>query len=115
VAHQFNPNNPTANQAVNEKVTENFQREFAKRVLVSKNPQMKLEVLTTDTINLYISEIGNNIKDIQSNYKIPQGQWERYLNDISTTINDTEGNISNLSLKVLVGVNQLLIQHNWCK
>ena len=109
VAHKFNPTSPTANQAVNEKITEDFQREFAKRVLIPKNAQMKFEVLTTDTINLYISELGNNIKDVQSNYKIPQGQWERYLNDISTTINDTEGNISNLSLKVLVGGSGYLV------
>lgn len=103
IIHQFNPSSPTAKQAVAEKLTSTFQSEFAKRVLVPKNAQMRLELLATDTINLYISELGNNIKNVQSKYKIPQGQWDRYLNDISTTINDTEDNISNLSLKVLVG------------
>lgn len=103
VFHKFNPNHPSPNQAVAEKLTEDFQREFAKRVLLPKNAQMRLEVLTTETINLYISELGDKVTKVQSKYKIPQGNWDRYLSDISTTIHDTEGNISNLSLKVLAG------------
>jgi hypothetical protein len=109
IAHKFNPNNTPANQAVAEKLTEDFQREFAKRVLVPRTAQMKFELLTTDTINLYIAQLGNNIKQVQSSYKIPQAQWERYLNDISTSIHDTEGNISTLSLKLLVGGSTYLV------
>ncbi|MGC1245359.1 MAG: hypothetical protein WA865_04030, partial [Spirulinaceae cyanobacterium] len=73
------------------------------RVLLPKNAQIKLEVLTTETVNLYLAELGDNIDKVKSSYKIPQGQWNRYLSDISTTVNDTDGNISNLSLKALVG------------
>jgi hypothetical protein len=40
---------------------------------------------------------------VRQSYKIPKGNWERYLDDIGTTIADTEGNLSNLSLKVLAG------------
>ncbi|MGK7877910.1 MAG: hypothetical protein AB4426_32770 [Xenococcaceae cyanobacterium] len=109
IAYKFNPSSPSPNQAVSEKFTEDFQGEFAKRVLIPKNAQMRLEVLTTDTINLYLSELGNNFNEVQSSYQIPQGQWDRYLNDISITINDTEGNISNLSLKVLAGGGSYLI------
>ncbi|MDB9511129.1 hypothetical protein PN499_08040 [Kamptonema animale CS-326] len=92
-----------ASQKVAEKLTEDFQREFAKRVLVPKLAQMRLESITTETTNLYISELGNNIKGIQGSYNIPQGEWEKYLNDIAVTINDTEGTLSNFSLRVLIG------------
>lgn len=108
-AHWIDTHNPPPNQAVAEKLTEEFQSEFAKRVLRPKTAQLELERITRDTINLYISELSNNISSIQSTYKIPQGQWERYLEDIAITINDTEGNISNFSLKVLVGGSTYLL------
>jgi hypothetical protein len=103
VAHWTNKNNPPPGQAVAEKLTEDFQTEFAKRVLRPKIAQFELEKITSDSINVYVAELGKNISNIQSSYKIPQGDWERYLGDIAVTINDTEGNISNLSLKVLTG------------
>ena len=91
-----------ASSPVSEKLTEDFQREFANRVLVPKNAQLRFQLITQDTANLYISEVSNNVKVVQNNYNIPQVQWDKYLNDIATTISD-KGNVSNLSLKVLVG------------
>ncbi len=100
VLNRFDMN--AASQAVSEKLTEDFQREFANRVLLPKNAQMRFQLVTQDTANLYIAEISKNVKVVQSNYNIPQVQWDKYLNDIATTISD-KGNISNLSLKALVG------------
>ena len=99
----------SANAAVNARFTEAFQREFAKRVLVPRNAQMRLEVMTNDTVSYYVKALSQNIDKVQSQYRIPQGQWDRYLSDISTTIQDTEGNISNLSLKMLVGGSSYLL------
>lgn len=45
--------------------------------------------------------MSGNINNIPINYQIPQADWDRYLSEIAITINDTEGKISNLSLKVL--------------
>ncbi|MFB2772026.1 hypothetical protein ACE1AT_22480 [Pelatocladus sp. BLCC-F211] len=108
-AHWTNANNPSPTQAVAEKLTENFQTEFAKRVLRPKVAQLELENITKDTIDFYVVQLSQNIADIQSSYKIPQGDWERYLGDIAITVNDTEGNISNLSLKVLTGGSAYLL------
>ena len=108
-ARWIDTQNPPPSQVVAEKLTEDFQTEFAKRVLRPKVAQLELERITRDTINLYISELGNNISSVQSTYKIPQGDWERYLGDIAITIGDTEGNISNLSLKLLVGGSSYLL------
>jgi hypothetical protein len=109
VVRWIDTKNPSPGQKVAENLTQEFQTEFAKRVLRPKIAQLELERITRDTINLYVSELGNNLSTIQSNYKIPQGQWERYLGDIAITISDTEGNISNLSLKVLVGGSTYLL------
>ncbi|TBR58807.1 hypothetical protein B4U84_23275 [Westiellopsis prolifica IICB1] len=109
VAHWTNANHPSPTQAVAEKLTENFQTEFAKRVLRPKVAQLELENITKETIDFYVAKLSQNIADIQSSYKIPQGDWERYLGDIAITVNDTEGNISNLSLKILTGGSAYLL------
>jgi hypothetical protein len=109
VTHWTNKNKPSPGQAVAEKLTEDFQIEFAKRVLRPKIAQLEFEKITTDSINLYVTELSQNISNIQSSYKIPQGDWERYLGDIAVTINDMEGNLSNLSLKVLTGGSTYLL------
>lgn len=109
VAHWIDTNNPPPNQVVAEKLTEDFQTEFAKRVLRPRIAQLELERITRDTTALYVSELGSNFSTLQSSYQIPQGQWERYLDDIAVTITDTEGNISNLSMKILAGGSTYLL------
>jgi hypothetical protein len=109
VAHEIDANNPSPNRAVAEKLTKAFQTEFAKRVLRPKIAQLQLERITRKTAESYLNNLKNNLATIQSSYQIPQGQWERYLDDIAITIADTEGNISNLSMKVLVGGSTYLL------
>jgi hypothetical protein len=99
----LNPNNPTPAEKVAEVVTEDFQKEFAKRVLIPQTSQLRLERITQQTVKRYLDELKGNINSIPVKYNLPQGDWERYLNEIAITINDTEGKISNLPLKVLVG------------
>jgi len=111
VSHWIDSDKPYPDQVVAEKMTEDFQLEFAKRVLRPKIAQLELERITRDTVNLYISHLENNISSVQGSYKIPQGEWERYLNDIAVTINDSKGAISKVSLKVLIaGSSYLLVK-----
>jgi hypothetical protein len=109
VIHWIDTKNTPPNQVLAEKLTEDFKTEFAKRVLRPRIAQLQLERITRDTTALYVSELGSNFSRIQSSYKIPQGQWERYLDDIAVTITDTEGNISNLSMKILAGGSTYLL------
>lgn len=102
-AHLLNPKSPTPAEKVAEVVTEEFQKEFAKRVLIPQTSQLRLERITQQTVKHYLDELRGNINSIPVKYELPQADWERYLNEIAITINDTEGNISNLSLKVLAG------------
>jgi len=111
VSHWIDSDKASPDQVVAEKMTEDFQLEFAKRVLRPKIAQLELERITRDTVNLYISHLENNISSVQGSYKIPQGEWERYLNDIAVTINDSKGSISKVSLKVLIaGSSYLLVK-----
>jgi hypothetical protein len=99
----LNPNNPTPAEKVAEVITEDFQKEFAKRVLIPQTSQLRLERITQQTVKHYLDDLKENINNIPLRYSLPKGDWERYLNEIAITINDTEGKISNLPLKVLAG------------
>ena len=89
-------------EVVNAKLTKVFQKEFTKRVLVPQTAQLRLEVITTEAAERFVADLSQELKHVQGKYRIPQGQWDRYLESIATTVSDTEGNISNLSLKTLV-------------
>jgi len=82
-------------------LTEEFQRQFTKRVFKPEIAQLKLERFTRETVNVYIEQLTEQLAGIQSEYKIPQPQWERYLQGISTTIKDSGGSEENLSSRVL--------------
>lgn len=97
------PNYPNPSDKVAEVITRDFQEEFAKRVLRPQIAQLRLERLTQQTVKHYLNDFTVNLQDIPLTYRIPQADWNRYLNDIAISINDTEGNLSTLSLKVLMG------------
>jgi hypothetical protein len=103
IAHWVDTDNPPPEQVVAETLTKTIQTEFTKRVIQPQTAQLRLERITRDTVNLYLNDLSDQLANIQASYKIPQGQWDRYLNEIAVTIKDTEGNISNTSVKLLVG------------
>jgi hypothetical protein len=75
-----------------ERITEDIQEEFAKRVLRPQVAQLQLERITTEVLEVYISELSKNLSRIPEKYRIPQPDWERYLNDIAVVASGTEGN-----------------------
>ena len=79
------------------------------KFLMPKTAQLRFELITQNTVDLYASELSDQLKLMQQKYQIPKAQWDRYLNDIAVTVTDTEGNISNLSMKVLVGGGSYLL------
>lgn len=101
--HLVNSNSPTPEEKVAEVITEDFQQEFAKRVLRPKIAQLRLERLTQQTINHYLEDLRGKVDEVQRTNKIPVADWNRYLSDIAITINDGEENPTNISMKLLVG------------
>ena len=90
--HRIDTNRPTAKQAIAAKLTQDFQLEFANRVLRPQIAQLELERIAQNTVNLYADRIVQNLGSVKASYQIPQGDWERYINDIAITVFGTEGN-----------------------
>ncbi len=90
--HRIDTNRLTAKQAIAAKLTQDFQLEFANRVLRPQIAQLELERIAQNTVNLYADRIVQNLGNVKASYQIPQGDWERYINDISITVFGTEGN-----------------------
>jgi len=99
----LNLSNDQPEERIAEVITEDFQTEFAKRVLRPQIAQLQLERITNETVRHYLNEIEDNIQQIPVKYQIPKGDWNRYLSEISVNIYDTEGQPSSLSLKTLAG------------
>ena len=99
----LNLNNDQPEEKIAEVITEDFQTEFAKRVLRPQIAQLQLERITNETVRHYLSEIESNIQEIPVKYQVPKGDWNRYLSEIAVNIYDTEGEPSSLSLKTLAG------------
>lgn len=75
-----------------EKLTEEIQEEFAKRVLRPQIAELALENIARDTANHYAVELRKNIAQVPEKYKIPTAQWDQYLEGIAITATDVEGN-----------------------
>jgi hypothetical protein len=99
----LNLSNDQPEERIAEIITEDFQIEFAKRVLRPQIAQLQLERITNETGRHYLNEIEYNIQQIPVKYQIPIGDWNRYLSEISVNIYDTEGEPSSFSLKTLAG------------
>jgi hypothetical protein len=86
-----------------EKITEEIQKEFAKRVLQPQIAQMRIERIADQTLGVYVASLEENISSIPDRYNIPRAEWHRYLDDIAVLSGGTEGNRRiSLSLKTLV-------------
>ncbi len=103
IAHGLNPNNPTPEEKIAEAMTEDFQTEFAKRVLVPEISQLQLQTIASQTSKRYLNALKVNLSQIPEQQQIPRADWESYLKVASIDIKDTEGKIlSNLSLQKIV-------------
>jgi hypothetical protein len=77
--------------SVTEKITEDIQEEFSKRVLRPQIAQMEIERTTREVLELYVTELSNALKTIPSKYNIPHPVWERHLEDIAVLTFNVEG------------------------
>lgn len=110
VLHWVDINKPTAKQAIAEKLTQDFQLEFANRVLRPQIAQLELERIAQNTVSLYAERVVQNLGDVKASYQIPQGDWERYINDIAITVLETEGNpTSKIKKDILIGTTGFIL------
>lgn len=100
--HHLDELQPEAQTAIVTHLSASFEKEFAKRVLVPRNAQLRLEAITNATIDRYLRGLETQLGSVQAKYHLPKGEWDRYLSDISLTLGE-DGSLSNLSLKTLAG------------
>ena len=74
-----------------EKITEDFQSEFSKRVLSPQISQMRIEDITREVLKIYVAELSTTLQQIPTRYNIPHPDWERHLDDIAVIISNVEG------------------------
>lgn len=103
---------PTAS----EKLTEEIQEEFAARVLRPQIAQRTLERIIQQTADRYVTSLRGSLEEIPETYGIRQASWERYLEDIAITAEQTDGGRQiPLTLKAItvtgVGGTALLASH----
>jgi hypothetical protein len=96
--NSFFENQPTAA----ERLTEEIQEEFSKRVLRPQIAELILERIVRDTAEYYIIQLRKNLEVMPAKYKIPHADWDRYLEGIALTTHGADGNReTDLTLKTL--------------
>lgn len=75
-----------------EKLTEEIQEEFSKRVLRPSIAELELERIVRDTANHYVVQLRSNLSTVPTTYKIPHAEWDRYLEGIALTTAGTDAN-----------------------
>lgn len=84
-----------------EKLIASFQKEFAKQVLQPPLMQLEMERFTREAIDIYVSEVNQGLAGIQSSYRIPQPDWEKFLEGLGGTIYNTGSQEQDLTLRAL--------------
>jgi len=85
-----------------EGITEDIQAAFAKRVLRPQIAQLQIERIADETVRVYVADLQQHLATIPKKYRIPQADWERYLQDIAILTSHIEGNREvSLSLKTI--------------
>lgn len=96
--NSFFENQPTAA----EKLTEEIQEEFSKRVLRPQIAELVLERIVRDTAELYVAELRKHLDVVPTKYKIPHADWDRYMEGIALTTYGADGNReTDITLKAL--------------
>jgi len=78
--------------SMSERMTQEIQEEFSKRVLRPQIAQLQIERIADATVQIYIKEVNKNLVGIPEKYNIPQADWERHLDNIALLTADIEGN-----------------------
>lgn len=77
--HWVDSDQPTAQ----EKLTEEFQRQFTIRVLQPQTSQLQLERIQRETLVKFLSHFRKALDEIPKKYRIATPDWEKYLHDVS--------------------------------
>lgn len=75
-----------------ERITEEIQEEFSKRVLRPQIAQMQMERIADETVKAFVKELRQELNAIPARYSIPDPEWNRYLSDIALLTKNVNAN-----------------------
>ena len=77
--HWADADQPTAQ----EKLTEEFQKQFTIRVLQPQTSQLRLERIQRETLVKFLSHFRKALDEIPKKYRVSTPDWDRYIHDVS--------------------------------
>lgn len=78
---------PTASEQI-EKIVEEA---FMSRVLQPATAQLKIEAITKEAVQVYLSVLNRDLKAVQADYQISDQEWDRYMTGVTETLLSLEG------------------------
>lgn len=102
---------PEPNQLLKQRMIQDFEDKFNELVLDPKEAQIALGRLTNRIVQSYASAIGTKFALVKNSYKIPDRDWERYINDLATITYSTGTSRSSLASESIADglINDLLV------
>lgn len=77
--------------SIAERITEDVQEEFAKRVLRPQIAQLRIERVAETMVQVYVEELDRQIAPIPEKYSISPADWDSYLGDLALLSTSVEG------------------------
>jgi len=87
---------------IKNRINNNLDREFARRVVSSESAESKFNNIVIDTTELYIEKLSKQLQNVPKKYKISQTDWEEYLTTIKVRLDNEQGGKS-LPVKIFGG------------
>lgn len=85
-----------------ERITEDVQEEFSRRVLQPQTAQLRIERVAETMVGIYVGELDRQLALIPDKYSVPPADWDRYLGDLALVTMSVEGDASvPITLKTL--------------
>ncbi len=97
VIHIFNKNSPTAKERIQEMV----RQEFTNKVFRPEIAKLELKTISRNMAQVYTNELWNNLENVHIRYNIPTADWNSYLQGLTVSVTDFDGQQVPLTLKAV--------------
>ncbi|MCT7967034.1 hypothetical protein NG799_11870 [Laspinema sp. D1] len=87
-------NDSIVEDRIKDRIINNLNREFARRVVSSKSAESKFKTIVIDTTELYLSQFSSELRNVSKNYEISQSDWQEYLDTIKLRLENEQSNES---------------------
>lgn len=83
-------NQSIVDDKIQDRIIHDLNREFSRRVVNSKSAESKFKTIVIDTTDLYLHRLSNELKNVPKKYKVPQSDWQEYLEAIKVRLENEQ-------------------------